>query len=321
MHCDNLRSIFRRSSPQPPSGRPAGARGGVSNAQEQGAGGAGHGSPGRAGRGFGARRTGQRHRHAERPERHSRRRCASARAAGLPFDGTQVLNSTEAMLLQEVPGSLAIIGAGAVGVEFAYLYNTFGSHVTLIEMLPQVLPVEDHESAPRCTNHSPNRGSTSSSKAGWTAWSRLAAACNYKSTHRRAYRPFRPIRCWSPSGVQGNVETLGLDTAGVRRSAALWPCVDAHCRTGVPGIYAIGDLNGQPCLAHVASAEGIAAVETIAGLDHPGVNYNNIPGCTYCHPQVASVGLTEHRRPRSRPQPPRRALSLLSQWQGPGGRR
>jgi dihydrolipoamide dehydrogenase len=94
-------------------------------------------------------------------------------------------------------------------------------------------------------------------------------------------------------GVQGNVETLGLDDAGVHSERGFVP-VDTHCRTNVSGIYAIGDLNGQPCLAHVASAEGIAAVETIAGLDHPGVNYDNIPGCTYCHPQVASVGLTEH---------------------------
>ena len=93
--------------------------------------------------------------------------------------------------------------------------------------------------------------------------------------------------------MQGNVESLGLDAAGVHSERGFVP-VDAHCRTNVPGIYAIGDLNGQPCLAHVASAEGIAAVETIAGLDHPGVNYDNIPGCTYCHPQVASVGLSEH---------------------------
>jgi len=93
-------------------------------------------------------------------------------------------------------------------------------------------------------------------------------------------------------GVQGNIEELGLETAGVHSERGFIP-VDAHCRTNVPGIYAIGDVNGPPCLAHVASAEGIATVEAIAGLDNPGVNYQNIPGCTYCQPQVASVGLTE----------------------------
>src|SRR5262249_61411270 len=93
-------------------------------------------------------------------------------------------------------------------------------------------------------------------------------------------------------GVQGNIENLGRETAGVHSERGFIP-VDAHCRTNVPGIYAIGDVNGPPCLAHVASAEGIATVEAIAGLDNPGVNYHNIPGCTYCQPQVASVGMTE----------------------------
>src|SRR5205814_4385694 len=93
-------------------------------------------------------------------------------------------------------------------------------------------------------------------------------------------------------GVQGNIEDLGLETVGVHSGRGFVP-VDTHCCTNVPGIYAIGDVNGPPCLAHVASAEGIATVEAIAGLDNPGVNYQNIPGCTYCQPQVASVGLTE----------------------------
>jgi dihydrolipoamide dehydrogenase len=93
-------------------------------------------------------------------------------------------------------------------------------------------------------------------------------------------------------GVQGNIEHVGLETAGVRSERGFIP-VDTHCRTNVPGIYAIGDVNGPPCLAHVASAEGIATVEAIAGLDTPGVNRQNIPACTYCQPQVASVGLSE----------------------------
>ncbi len=212
---------------------------------------------------------------------------------GLPFDGTQVLSSTEAMLLQEVPGSLAIIGAGAVGVEFAYLYNTFGSHVTLIEMLPQVLPVEDHEISAALHKSLTQQGIDILVQSRVDGVETAGDGLQLRVTTPQGEQTVQADKVLVAIGVQGNVESLGLDDAGVNSERGFVP-VDAHCGTNVPGIYAIGDLNGQPCLAHVASAEGIAVVETIAGLDHPGVNYDNIPGCTYCHPQVASVGLTEH---------------------------
>ena len=212
---------------------------------------------------------------------------------GLPFDGTQVLSSTEAMLLQEVPGSLAIIGAGAVGVEFAYLYNTFGSRVTLIEMLPQVLPVEDHEISAALHKSLTQQGIDVLVESRVDGVETGDDGLQLQVNTPQGARTVQADKVLVAIGVQGNVESLGLDAAGVHSERGFVP-VDAHCRTNVPGIYAIGDLNGQPCLAHVASAEGIAAVEAIAGLDHPGVNYDNIPGCTYCHPQVASVGLSEH---------------------------
>ena len=212
---------------------------------------------------------------------------------GLPFDGTRVLSSTEAMLLQEVPGSLAIIGAGAVGVEFAYLYNTFGSRVTLIEMLPQVLPVEDHEISAALHKSLTRQGIDVLVESRVDGVETTGDGLQLQVNTPQGARTVQADKVLVAIGVQGNVESLGLDAAGVHSERGFVP-VDAHCRTNVPGIYAIGDLNGQPCLAHVASAEGIAAVETIAGLDHPGVNYDNIPGCTYCHPQVASVGLSEH---------------------------
>ena len=212
---------------------------------------------------------------------------------GLPFDGTQVIGSTEAMLLQEVPESMAIVGAGAVGVEFAYLYNTFGSRVTLIEMLPQVLPVEDHEISAALQKSLTQQGIEVLVDSRVDGVETDGDGLRLQVTTPQGAKTVEADKVLVAIGVQGNVESLGLETAGITVESGFVP-VDAHCRTNVPGIYAIGDLNGQPCLAHVASAEGIAAVETIAGQDHPGVNYENIPGCTYCHPQVASVGLTEH---------------------------
>ncbi len=171
---------------------------------------------------------------------------------GLPFDQTRVLSSTEAMVLQEVPKALVIIGAGAVGVEFAYFYNTFGTQVTLVEMLPQILPIEDSEIAGLLQKSLEKQG--------------IAIHVGRRVEHAEI----------TPEGVQVHMHT----PEGARTVQGT-------------GIYAIGDVNGPPCLAHVASAEGIATVEAIAGLDNPGVNYQNIPGCTYCQPQVASVGMTE----------------------------
>ena len=196
---------------------------------------------------------------------------------GLPFDGTQVLSSTEAMLLQEVPGSLAIVGAGAVGVEFAYLYNTFGSRVALIEMLPQVLPVEDHEISAALHKSLTQQGIDILVESRVDGVEAAGNGLQLQVNTPQGAQTVQADKVLVAIGVQGNVETLGLDAAGVHSERGFVP-VDAHCRTNVPGIYAIGDLNGQPCLAHVASAEGVAAVETMAGLDHPGVNYDNIPG-------------------------------------------
>ncbi len=211
---------------------------------------------------------------------------------GLPFDHPHVLNSAEAMVLSDIPESLTIIGAGAIGVEFAYLYNTFGSKVTLVEMLPQILPQEDaeisqalHQSLTKqgieilVNSHINNPGLTPDS-----------VRLQVQTSDRE--RTIESAKVLVAIGVQGNIENLGLDTAGVHTERG-FIAVDTLCRTNVQGIYAIGDLNGPPCLAHVASAEGIATVEAIAGHDTQGINRQTIPGCTYCQPQVASVGLTE----------------------------
>jgi len=211
---------------------------------------------------------------------------------GLPFDQKHVLSSTEAMLLQEAPEALVIIGAGAIGVEFAYFYNAFGSKVTLIEMLPQILPVEDSEIAGLLHRSLAKQGITIHIGSRVERAEVMADGVQVQMHTPEGARTVHGTKVLVAIGVQGNVENLGLETAGVRSERGFIP-VDAHCRTNVPGIYAIGDVNGPPCLAHLASAEGIATVEAMAGLESPGVNYHNIPGCTYCQPQVASVGMTE----------------------------
>jgi dihydrolipoamide dehydrogenase len=211
---------------------------------------------------------------------------------GLPFDQTQVLSSTEAMVLQAVPEHLVIIGAGAIGVEFAYFYNAFGSHVTLIEMLPQILPLEDNEISTVLHKSLAKGGIDILVNSRVEGAQSTGEGVQVQVQTPDGARAVVGSKVLVAIGVQGNIEQIGLETAGVRSTRGFIP-VDAHCRTNVPGIYAIGDVNGPPCLAHVASAEGIATVEAIAGHDTPGVNRQNIPACTYCQPQVASVGLTE----------------------------
>jgi dihydrolipoamide dehydrogenase len=210
----------------------------------------------------------------------------------VPFDHTRVLSSTEAMLLQEVPDRLVIIGAGAVGVEFAYFYNAFGSKVTLVEMLPQVLPLEDSEISTVLQRALQKQGIEILVNSRVETAALAGDGVQVQVQTPDGPRTVPGSKILVAIGVQGNIEHIGLETAGVRSERGFIP-VDAHCRTNVPGIYAIGDVNGPPCLAHVASAEGIATVEAIAGLDSPGLNRHNIPACTYCQPQVASVGLTE----------------------------
>jgi dihydrolipoamide dehydrogenase len=211
---------------------------------------------------------------------------------GLPFDHPHVVNSSEAMILSDIPASLAIIGAGAIGVEFAYLYNTFGSRITLIEMLPQILPVEDHEISQVLHQSLTKQGIDILVDSRVDNAGLMSDGIRLQVQTPDGERAIESAKVLVAIGVQGNIEQLGLETAGVHSERGFIP-VDAQCRTNVQGIYAIGDVNGPPCLAHVASAEGIATVEAIAGQDTPGVNRQNIPGCTYCQPQVASVGLTE----------------------------
>jgi dihydrolipoamide dehydrogenase len=225
--------------------------------------------------------------------------ATGARAKALPgisFDGKQVISSTEAMLLKEVPKTMLIIGAGAIGVEFAYLYNAFGTTVTLVEMMPTILPIEDHEISDLLARSFKKSGIQilTQSKVSTLKSSNDGVEATVQNAKGESSQIKAEIALMAV-GVTGNLEGLGLEALGVNVEKGHIP-VDSSFQTNVPGIYAIGDVIGPPWLAHVASAEAISAVEGMARVEErQKVVYEDIPGCTYCQPQVASLGLTEQK--------------------------
>jgi len=222
--------------------------------------------------------------------------ATGARPRTLPnvkIDGKQVISYMEAMVLPQVPKSMVVIGAGAIGVEFAYFYNAFGTKVTLIEMMPNILPVEDKEISKLLESNLRKQGidiyTEAKVESVLTSKEVLVAV-----TTKEGRKEFKADVALMSIGVQGNVENIGIETLGVKVGKS-WIQVDDFSRTNVEGIYAIGDVAGPPWLAHVASREGIVCMEKISGKNPQPIDYDNIPGCTYCQPQVASIGLTEER--------------------------
>lgn len=212
---------------------------------------------------------------------------------GVAIDGKRVISYFEAMVLPAIPRSMVIIGAGAIGVEFAYFYNAFGTKITLIEMMPSILPVEDRELTNILASNFRKSGIeiyTEAKVESVLTSNEVIVSVSTKEGKRETKGDFALMAV----GVQGNVENLGLEGLGVRVEKG-YVKVDEYYRTNVRGVYAIGDVIGPPWLAHVASAEGITCVEAIAGTNPPKIDYDNIPGCTYCQPQVASIGLTEEK--------------------------
>jgi dihydrolipoamide dehydrogenase len=210
---------------------------------------------------------------------------------GVKIDGKQVISSTEAMLLPEPPRSMVIIGAGAIGIEFAYFYNAFGTKVTVIEMMPTILPNEDSEISKMLEGILKKSGIEIyiESKVESVA---LSKDVRVTFATKQGKKDLAGDVALMAVGVEGNIDNIGLEQLGVERAKRFLK-VDDRYQTNVPGIYGIGDVIGPPLLAHVAFAEGVTCVEAIAGSQTEGVNYNNIPSCTYCQPQVASIGLTE----------------------------
>lgn len=214
----------------------------------------------------------------------------------LQFDEQIVLSSTGAMLKKELPPKITIVGSGAIGMEFAYFYNAFGSEVTIIEMLPQVLPVEDAEIAEVVAKEFKKNGIKIYTDTK-TETVEVTNGKAYTTVSGKTNETFESDAVLIAIGVVANKENLGLEELGVEMYKNGIK-VDNDYKTNVENIYAIGDVAlinpaGKPWLAHVASTEGINCVEKIKGLKVADVEYNNIPGCTYCQPQVASVGLTE----------------------------
>jgi dihydrolipoamide dehydrogenase len=212
---------------------------------------------------------------------------------GIPFDQQKIITAKEAMSLTEIPEKLVIVGAGAIGVEFADFYAAMGSRVSLVEMLPRLLPVEDREVSMelgRIFKRKRIKTYLETRVEGLDASGETVKITI--SQAGEANRELTADKVLVAIGVQANSEDLGLETAGVELEKG-WIKTNAYLQTSAPGIYAIGDVAGPPWLAHVASHEGITAVEHLAGLDVNPMTYDNIPGCTYCSPQIASVGLTE----------------------------
>ena len=220
--------------------------------------------------------------------------ATGARAANIPGmepDSKLILSYKEAMILKEIPKTLVIIGAGAIGVEFAHIYSSFGTEVTIIESLPRILPIEDSEISLELEKSYKKRN--------------IAIKTNSKVESIDKLKDKVKINCSDGSsiesekvliaiGVRANVEELDLNKNKIIIDKG-WIKVNEFMQTNVKNIYAIGDVAGPPWLAHVASKEGMIAAEHLSGLDTQPMDYKNIPGCTYCNPEVASVGLTEEQ--------------------------
>jgi len=214
---------------------------------------------------------------------------------GIEVDRKRVITSTEAMLLDAAPASLVVIGAGAIGIEFAYFYNAFGTNVTVVEMMPQILPVEDDDSSKEVARAFKKRKIDIMTETRVISARTVGDGTEVVVENKKGEQKIlKADYALNAVGVTGNIENIGLESLGVVTERGHIK-VDKFMRTNVPGVYAIGDVVGAPWLAHVASAEGLVAVEHMAGHDTPGMAYDNIPGCTYCQPQVASVGLTEKK--------------------------
>ncbi len=218
-----------------------------------------------------------------------------------PRDGKVVISSYDAMTLEKRPDSMLVIGSGAIGMEFAYFYNAFGTKVTVVEMVDRIFPVEDDDISAAAQKIFASQGmaiktGTTVGALEKTAKGAKVTLVDVKDANRKEVVE---VDCVLVAiGVQGRMDGLFDATLGIRTDKGhIWTDYRDKAKptyqTSDPGIYAIGDIIGPPWLAHVASEEAVACVERMKGHDVPGVNYAAIPGCTYCNPQIASVGMTE----------------------------
>lgn len=214
-----------------------------------------------------------------------------------PVDFERIITYRQAIVLPEQPKKLLVIGAGAIGIEFSYFFNSFGTDVTIVEPQNQLLPIEDNEVSAALERNFSKQGINCRLGAAVESLERKGNVVNAiikskDSSGNEKVEQWSGDYCLVAIGFTGNVDDLGLETVGVSHEKSFIK-VDKGYQTSAPGIYAIGDVIGPPLLAHVASHEGILAAETIAGKHPHAFDYGTVPGCTYCQPQVASVGITE----------------------------
>ena len=210
----------------------------------------------------------------------------------LPQDGNKIIGYRDAMTLKKQPKKLIVVGSGAIGIEFAHFYNAMGTEVTIVEYMDRIVPVEDAEVSKQLERSFKKSGITIMTNAEVTAVDTKGKGVVATVKTKKGEEQLQGDIVLSAVGIKTNIEDIGLEDVGIAvdRDKIL---VDDFYQTNMPGYYAIGDVTKGPALAHVASAEGILCVEKIAGQQVTPLDYGNIPGCTYCQPEVASVGLTE----------------------------
>ena len=211
---------------------------------------------------------------------------------GIEFDGINIISSKEAMVVESPPKKLIIIGAGAIGVEFAYFFNEFGSQVHLIEMMPNILPNEDLEISKELEKLFKKKGINIHTDTKVSNIKKLQKNVKVSLEKGKTSKIINAEKVLIATGVQGNIEEIGLENVGIKTDNDSI-VINEFNQTSVRNIYAIGDVSGPPWLAHVASAQGHVAAEHASGLTTHPLDYSNVPACTYCQPQVASLGLTE----------------------------
>ena len=216
----------------------------------------------------------------------------SRQLPNLPQDGKKIIGYREAMTLPKLPKSMVVVGSGAIGSEFAYFYSTLGTKVTLVEFLPNIVPVEDEEVSKQLARSFKKIGIEVMTDSSVEHVDTKGSNCVVTIKTKKGEEKVECDVVLSAVGIQANLENVGLEEVGVAVDKGKI-LTNAYYQTNIPGVHAIGDCVGGQALAHVASAEGIICVEKIAGHHPEPLDYNNIPGCTYCSPEVASVGYTE----------------------------
>jgi len=221
--------------------------------------------------------------------------ATGARSKQLPNlkqDGEKIIGYREAMILPKLPKKMVVVGSGAIGVEFAYFYNAMGVDVTIVEFLPNIVPVEDEDVSKQLLRTFKKQGIKIMTESTVEKVDTKGKLCNVTVKTKKGEENITCDVVLSAVGIEANIQNIGLEEVGIVVDNGKI-IVNEYYETNIPGYYAIGDAVPGPALAHVASAEGITCVEKIAGLNPESIDYNNIPGCTYCSPEIASVGMTE----------------------------